>query len=125
MDIRKLFLFVETPPFTTRWRGLGLTDLHLSQLQWEIMESPQSGVVLSGTGGFRKTRFTVTESRRGKSGAFRVIYLPIPRLRSVVLGVVFAKSESANINPTDKKDLVKMAGIYELILDDFFQGAKS
>ena len=125
MDPEQLPLFVETPPFTRRWAQLGLTDKNLSVLQSAIMDNPQQGNVISGTGGFRKMRFVPENSGRGKSGAFRVIYLPIPRLRSIVLGVVFAKSEAANIDSADKRDLIRLAGVYESLLDDFFSGGRS
>jgi len=51
-----------------------------------------------------------------------VIYLPIPKLHSVVLGIVFAKNDAANINAADKQDLIRLGGVYEFILHDFFRG---
>jgi len=122
MDRTRLLLFVETPTFSSRWGTLGLRDRDLSALQWSIMENPVSGTVISGAGGFRKLRFAPAQSGRGKSGAFRVIYLPIPKLHSVVLGIVFAKNDAANINAADKQDLIRLGGVYEFILHDFFRG---
>lgn len=122
MDARGLLLFVETPHFTTRWQKLGLTDGDLAVLQWSILENPLSGAVIAGTSGFRKLRFSPANSGKGKSGAFRAIYLPIPRLRSIVLGVVFAKSEAGNIDAVAKKMLSKLGGVYELLLDRHFKG---
>ncbi len=125
MDSTLLLLFVETPIFSKRWAAFGLTDFDISILQWSIMENPKAGAVISGAGGFRKMRFAPLRSGRGKSGAFRVIYLPMPRQRTVVLGVVFSKSDASNINAADKHDLIRLAGVYEFILSGFFRGAKS
>ena len=97
----------------------------MATLQWSILEKPLSGAVIAGTGGFRKVRFSPANWGKGKSGAFRAIYLPIPRLRTVVLGVVFAKSEAGNINAAAKKLLIKLGGVYELILDRHLKGEKS
>ena len=36
---------------------MGLTDYDLKRLQYELLENPQKGDVMQGTGGLRKIRF--------------------------------------------------------------------
>lgn len=124
MDPLRLFLFVETPAFTTRWAGLRLTDYDLSVLQWTIMEHPQIGPVISGAGGFRKMRFATKRSGAGKSGGIRVIYLPSLRFRAVMLAFAYAKNEIATLNESGKRALARQALEFETILEDFFQRHK-
>ena len=44
--------FVELPPFQ-RVRSDYLTDERYRLLQWELMQFPEMGVVIEGTGGLR------------------------------------------------------------------------
>ncbi|MBQ4469948.1 MAG: hypothetical protein II917_07415 [Synergistaceae bacterium] len=46
-------IFIEVPLFTKRWRELELDDNDLIQLQQILLENPQSGVMMQGTGGIR------------------------------------------------------------------------
>ena len=48
-------VFLETPLFT-RLLGDYLTDESYRELQRALMESPELGDVMPGTGGFRKVR---------------------------------------------------------------------
>ena len=120
MDVTRLLLFVETRFFSTRWQKLGLTDADLSQLQWSIMEQPLSGAVMSGAGGYRKARFA--PKGMGKSGAFRVIFVPNLRYRAVMFTLVYGKNEIANVNAAGKKALAKQAAEFESILKTSFEG---
>ena len=49
--------FVMLPEFDKQWANLGLTDKDLNRLQLELLENPQKGDVIQGTGGLRKLRF--------------------------------------------------------------------
>ena len=65
--------FVMLPEFDKQWANLGLTDKVLNRLQLELLENPQKGDVIQGTGGLRKLRFAF--ENRGKSGSARVAYV--------------------------------------------------
>ena len=56
-------VFLETPLFT-RLLGDYLTDESYRRLQRALMENPEMGDVMPGTGGFRKVRWE--DARRGK-----------------------------------------------------------
>jgi hypothetical protein len=54
--------FVETDDFVSQWATLGLDDeTDLWDLQISIMQNPEIGKIIPGTGGLRKVRF----GRRG------------------------------------------------------------
>lgn len=64
--------FINTAVFDQQWAALGLGDEDLSRLQQALIEDPEAGNVVSGTGGLRKVRFAPPGS--GKSGGVRVGY---------------------------------------------------
>jgi hypothetical protein len=43
--------------FVAEWRKLRLTDEDLAALEKMIMDHPDAGAVMAGTGGIRKLRF--------------------------------------------------------------------
>ena len=61
------FLFVETSHFTSHVTEY-LTDDEYRRFQWFLIENPDSGAVVSGTGGIRKIRWSM--AGRGKRGGF-------------------------------------------------------
>ena len=64
--------------FVSRWAALGLTDEDLQALERELLQRPDAGKVIPGTGGLRKLRFAPPRSGRGNSGGVRVIYAHFP-----------------------------------------------
>ena len=66
-----MFSFVETPLFTRLVQEY-LTDEDYSRLQSQLIQNPEAGVVIRGSGGVRKLRWAAPG--RGKSGGYRVIY---------------------------------------------------
>ncbi len=49
--------FVMMPVFDKQWRDMGLDDNDLQSLQAELLNNPQIGNVIKGTGKLRKMRF--------------------------------------------------------------------
>jgi mRNA-degrading endonuclease RelE of RelBE toxin-antitoxin system len=66
-----MFSFVETKLFTKLVKGY-LSDGDYRQVQLRIIQNPDCGVVVPGSGGVRKLRWRATG--RGKRGGYRVIY---------------------------------------------------
>jgi len=66
-------VFVELPPFA-RHRGDYLDDESFTLLQDYLMQRPDAGDVIKGTGGLRKLRFADRRRGKGKRGGLRVIY---------------------------------------------------
>ncbi len=66
-------VFFETPVFTRLFSDY-LTDESYSKLQRALMDNPELGDVMPGTGGFRKVRWGDSRRGKGKRGGLRVIY---------------------------------------------------
>lgn len=65
--------FIYTPEFEHQAAGI-FTDDELRQVELMLLNNPQAGVVVPGTGGVKKLRGAM--SGRGKSGSARFIYIP-------------------------------------------------
>jgi hypothetical protein len=71
-------VFIELPAFERHRRDY-LDDDDFSRLQQALMDNPEIGQVIEGTGGLRKmcfddTRFDATRRGKSKRGGLRVIY---------------------------------------------------
>jgi hypothetical protein len=101
--------FVEAAGFAAEWTGLGLTDADLHVLQAVLAARPTAGAVVAGTNGVRKVRFTAPGSGRGKSGSYRVFYLPVVAHDVVVLIVTLAKKERENLTKAERNAVARLA----------------
>jgi hypothetical protein len=93
--------FIHLPGFVSECDRLGLGDEAIAELEWQIMERPESGKVLRGTGGLRKIRFAPGSWQRGKRGAIRVLYVYFVRAELVYFVTAFAKNEKGNISKAE------------------------
>jgi len=93
--------FINTGKFDSQWESLGLGDEELMALQQELAADPFAGDVMKGTNGLRKVRFALPGA--GKSGGARVAYAVFPGVGIVLLALVFAKNQKANLSDADKE----------------------
>lgn len=98
--------FIEVPLFSKRWKEIGLDDDDLLALQIILLKDPESGPVMSGTGGIRKVRFPL--EHRGKSGSVRVCYTDFSEYEVVYLITAFTKDEQSNLSDEEKRVLKKL-----------------
>lgn len=98
--------FVMTPSFDKDWKGLGLSDTELVDLQLALVNDPLSGDVMEGTGGVRKLRIAL--SGRGKSGGARVIYVDFAFREVIFLLAVYPKNERDNLSKAERNDLKQL-----------------
>lgn len=66
-----MFSFIETRLFTKLVQDY-LTDDEYAELQQALLDNPEAGAVIRGSGGIRKLRWAA--AGRGKRGGYRVIY---------------------------------------------------
>jgi len=66
-------LFVELPAFA-RHRADYFDDDGFRGLQNALLDNPEAGEVIAGTGGLRKVRYADARRGKGKRGGLRVIY---------------------------------------------------
>ena len=93
-------LFIETPIFTKQASGGLFSDEELKQLQTDLLNKPDKGDLIAGSGGLRKIRL----ARRGggKSGGFRIIYYRnTPEV--IFLLLAYPKNKQDNLTKAELK----------------------
>jgi hypothetical protein len=71
-----------------------------------LVENPEQGDMISGTGGIRKVR--LKSASKGKSGGFRVCYLYIENRLILFLLFIYAKNEQENLSQSEKAELKQL-----------------
>lgn len=95
--------FVESKVFYRRVRELSFELL--TAIQTDLVENPERGDLVQGTGGARKARVADPTQRRGKSGSYRYLYLYLPHVERVHLLYLYGKDEQDDLSPQQKKVL--------------------
>ena len=95
-------VFVELPAFA-RFRADYLDDAAFAMLQQALMKNPESGDVIEGTGGLRKTRFADARRGKGKRGGLRVIYYWWSAGKQFWLYTLYDKDEMSDLTPKERK----------------------
>lgn len=98
-------IFIETPMFTKRLRGI-LDDDSYADFQRELAQHPEQGDVIEGTGGLRKVR--VASSGRGKRGGSRVIYYHFVSKSHIALLLIYPKNEKDDLSTDERKALKQL-----------------
>jgi hypothetical protein len=96
--------FIETVVFTKQIKALA-TDDELKDLQIELIEQPEKGDLIQGTGGLRKIRMAT--GGQGKSGSVRVIYF-LATAEIIYLVLAYPKNVKDNLSPSEKAELKKL-----------------
>lgn len=86
--------FVETKLFTRLVREL-LSDDEYALLQQALIDDPEVGNVIPGSGGVRKVRWGI--SGRGKRGGLRVIYYLRTRQGQIWMLTLYPKNVAESI----------------------------
>lgn len=89
---------VETPTFERQAERLWSEEERLIFIEW-IAANPEAGDVIPGADGARKVRWG--RAGTGKRGGVRVIYFNQTEQGVVLLVMLYAKSDRANILPGD------------------------
>ena len=98
--------FVYTEPFRKCWKAMGLSEDDLKKLEEILLENPQLGDVIEGTGGARKMRIQI--ENRGKSGGGRVIYVDVYEKEKLYFLLAYPKNVQDNLTPDQKKQVRKL-----------------
>ena len=97
-------IFVELPAFN-RNRPDYLTDEDYRLFQTALLESPNLGDVIQGTGGLRKVRWADQNRNKGKRGGIRVIYYWYSGGAEFWLFTIYDKDQAIDISPDQKRTL--------------------
>lgn len=115
-----LLNFIELKWFTSEWDDFDFADEELGALQIAIMCDPKRWPVITGTDGLRKMRYSPSSSNQGKSGGLRVCYVYFERYFTVLLVVVYPKTEQDNLPASAKKAINVAIGRIESALKKQF-----
>lgn len=100
--------FIELQLFINDWYNMGLTDEDLFELENFLNEHPDSGNIISGTGGLRKLRWNKKNS--GKRGGIRTIYIDFISYGKIYFITAYNKKIKEDLTKCEKsilKNLVK------------------
>lgn len=88
--------FIETRLFS-RLVGNYLRDDEYREIQMALIENPNAGVVIPGSGGVRKLRWRAVG--RGKRGGYRVVYFARPVQGVIWMLTIYPKNVVEDIPP--------------------------
>ena len=97
-------VFIETTTFTKLVYEY-LSDEEFAGLQNYLLNRPNAGDVIPGSGGVRKLRWAV--EGKGKRGGIRVIYYRRVSEREIWLITLYAKNEAGAISPQILKKIAE------------------
>jgi hypothetical protein len=96
--------FIEAPAFTRQVPDY-LSDDGYRDLQVKLGTNPQLGVLMPGTGGFRKVRWADVRRGKGRRGGLRIIYYHFKNDNQIWLMTLYDKDEGSDLGPKQKKAL--------------------
>ena len=71
-----------------------------------LVNTPQIGTVIPGGNGIRKLRILNSDTARGKSRGYRLLYVIRPDRTLICLLLIYSKSERADITRRELSDLL-------------------
>ena len=95
-------LFIELPAFE-KHRHDYLNDEIFQSFQQQLLNNPEAGDVVEGTGGLRKIRVVDERRNKGKRGGLRVIYYWWSGFNQFWLFTLYGKDEQSDLTPHQKK----------------------
>ena len=98
-------LIIETPIFTRRIQAI-LSDEEYRLLQIHLVNKPDVGKAIPGSGGLRKLRWSA--GGHGKRGGIRVVYYWFMSKDTILLLFAYSKSEQDDLTPKQLKQLKKV-----------------
>lgn len=96
--------FVETTAFQKRIDSL-LEPGEFQNFQNELIDNPEKGAVIPGTGGMRKVRYAHPARSKGKRGGLRVMYYFQTQEDAIYFLLAFGKDEQDDLTPEQKRQL--------------------
>lgn len=98
-------VIIETSIFTRCITAL-LSDEEYRLLQSQLIQKPDAGKIIQGSGGLRKLRWSA--GGRGKRGGIRVVYYWLVLREVVLLLFAYSKNEQDDLTPEQLKQLKKI-----------------
>lgn len=99
---------VELPEFIKKSEKL-ITEAEKRDIINYLAAHPSSGVIIQGTGGIRKIRWSARG--KGKSGGVRVVYYFHNETIPLFLLSLFGKGEKVNLTKSERNELAKLTSL--------------
>lgn len=99
--------FIRLQSFIKAWEAIGLTEEDYQQLENMLLQNPQLGPVIEGSGGVRKLRYAIPG--KGKRGGIRVIYIDVVVEEAVYFLYAYPKSIKDDLTKDEVKVFRKLA----------------
>jgi hypothetical protein len=74
-------------------------------LQTELVDNPEAGDIMPGTGGFRKMRWADVRRGKGRRGGLRIVYYHFKSDHQIWLMTLYAKDEASDLTAKEKNAL--------------------
>jgi mRNA-degrading endonuclease RelE of RelBE toxin-antitoxin system len=100
-------VIIETPLFTKRIQEL-ISDEEYRFLQTHLINRPDTGKIIPGSGGLRKLRWST--GGHGKRGGSRVIYYWFVSKDTILLLFAYPKSEQDDLTRDQIRQLKNIVG---------------
>ena len=97
-------VFIESKGFQAFVDKVNDSDF-VPEIQSLILENPEVGKVIEGTGGIRKMRVADAKRNQGKRGGHRVLYLDLSEREKTYLLLAYPKGKKDDISADEKKVL--------------------
>ena len=110
MQDRDLLEFVHLPSFVNSAKGV-VGEHEQRALEQTLVDDPEAGSVIAGSGGVRKVR--VAHAGRGRSGSARVIYFYRSAKGRIYLLLAYAKNQRESISEAEKKMIRRLVARLE------------
>jgi mRNA-degrading endonuclease RelE of RelBE toxin-antitoxin system len=96
---------IETSLFTRQVQEL-LSENEYRLLQITLLQNPESGAIIPGSGGLRKKRWSL--GGKGKRGGSRVIYYWAVTKEQILMLMIYAKNEKDDLTTAQLKILKRI-----------------
>ena len=94
--------FIESRAFT-KTVGKYFPEEEYTRFRQFLLENPESGKIITGTGGFRKIRWIDSRRNKGKRGGIRIIYYYFISNKEILLFTIYNKNEANDLTYRVKK----------------------
>jgi hypothetical protein len=109
-------MFIYSKLFDNMWRKIGLTNEDQRNLELELLENPNRGDTISGTGGVKKYRLSI--KGKGKSGGARIGYKDYPNYGITHIFFIYSKNTKINLTQKEKNELKIIINTIDKILEE-------
>jgi hypothetical protein len=89
--------------FEKKCKETGLDEKNVREIENILLDNPNAGNVMQGTGGIRKLRYAL--SNKGKSSGARIIYVDFTNYEITYLITAYLKGETENLSRSEQNEL--------------------